>query len=400
MIKKRVDLLNIMLFVASPFLAIPSILYGVTQKSKFSLWLLIFTLGLVSYYYIPNFSDDKARYFEIYADFSNVSFIEMLTFFFISSQDFILQSLFYIASQLEIPAQLVFGVVTVITLSLIFKIYYDILDKSKIVSNKDSLLSLFLLILSISYLDLFSGIRFVFATAFIGYAYYQGLILQNQRKAYLYLGLACFTHFSTLTFIIGYFILRLSANKDYFFRIAFVLSLTFLLLPKGFLVDAFSSVGFSGALEEKGKAYIVEEDFIQSGINNGTFGSMVVHYVSILWLFSAYLYLLVTLKRLGPWRNIALFTATLINIFYSVPTIFFRYALIFKLVFTFLLIWELFKYKKTKYVYLFIGIFIMVNITQIIVTRNNLEKSFINSDNLFLLNIFTKPEITPNDFIY
>lgn len=92
--KQRIDLLNLIMFIVTPFLAIPTIIYGVVNKSKFSLSLLILMFGLVSYMYVPNFEDDRARYFELYDDFKDVSFLEMFSFFFLTSQDFILQSLF------------------------------------------------------------------------------------------------------------------------------------------------------------------------------------------------------------------------------------------------------------------------------------------------------------------
>jgi len=399
-INKRIDLLNVMLFLASPFLAIPSIFYGVIQKSKFSLGLLIMTFGLTSYYYIPNFSDDKARYFEIYEDFQGATFLDMFSFFFLSSQDFILQSLFYVASQMQIPAQLIFALVTIITLSLIFKIYYKIYDRFEKIEKKHALISLILLIFSLSYLDLFSGTRFMFATSFLVYSFYAGLIEKKKKLAIILLLVACFIHFSTVTFVAIYLMLLIYPKHSNLYKTIFFISMIFLLLPKDILFNLVSSLGFSGALEAKSKVYLNENDFIESGLETGTFGSFVIYYVGLLWIFASYIYLIITMKNKSLFRNIVLLLGAAINLFYAVPTVFFRYALIYKLLFTFLLIWELYREKRFKIVYTFIALFFMGNITQIIVTRNNIEKSFINADNFFLLNIFTKPEITPNDFIY
>ena len=97
---KKIGFLSLLIFILSPFMAIPSIILGVIRRSKFSLFLLVLLFGLVSYMYIPDYTNDRARYFEIYEDFKNSSFKEMFYFFFANSQDFILQSLFYFASKI------------------------------------------------------------------------------------------------------------------------------------------------------------------------------------------------------------------------------------------------------------------------------------------------------------
>ncbi|THD31520.1 EpsG family protein [uncultured Flavobacterium sp.] len=395
--KQRVDLLNLMLFIFSPFLAIPSIIYGVINKSKFSLLLLILMFGLVSYMYVPNFEDDKARYFEIYENYRDGSFMEMFTYFFLSSQDFILQTLFYVASQIDLPAQLVFSTVTIITISFIFFIYYKIINSFE--NNlKLGLLSFILLICSISYLDLLSGTRFMFATSFVLLSFYLGLV-GKKKWPFLLLFVAIFIHFSTLIFIPVYFALKFLPDKNKIFRLIFIISLIFLILPKSFAISLFEMLGLGGALQEKGKVYLDGNDFMEEGLGD-SFGTIVIFYVSILWIFMGYLYLFLTFKRENLFRNMVFLVGALINIFYATPTIFLRYAIVLKLLFVFMLIYELYRYKKSKAVNIFCIIFSMILTTQIIVTRNNIEKSFMNRDSLLLITIIDKEKMTPDDFIY
>lgn len=395
--KQRVDLLNLMLFIFSPFLAIPSIIYGVINKSKFSLLLLILMFGLVSYMYVPNFEDDKARYFEIYENYRDGSFMEMFTYFFLSSQDFILQTLFYVASQIDLPAQLVFSTVTIITISFIFFIYYKNINSFE--NNlKLGLLSFILLICSISYLDLLSGTRFMFATSFVLLSFYLGLV-GKKKWPFLLLFVAIFIHFSTLIFIPVYFALKFLPDKNKIFRLIFIISLIFLILPKSFAISLFEMLGLGGALQEKGKVYLDGNDFMEEGLGD-SFGTIVIFYVSILWIFMGYLYLFLTFKRENLFRNMVFLVGALINIFYATPTIFLRYAIVLKLLFVFMLIYELYRYKKSKAVNIFCIIFSMILTTQIIVTRNNIEKSFMNRDSLLLITIIDKEKMTPDDFIY
>ncbi|WP_277012815.1 EpsG family protein [Flavobacterium lindanitolerans] len=396
---KRIDLLNIMLFIVSPFLAIPSIISGVIQRSKVSLFLIILIFGLVSYLYIPNYTDDKTRYFEVYEDFKNSSFAEMFSFFFITSQDFILQSLFYFASQIGIPSQFVFAIVTMITVSIIFYIYYKIIDKFP-VSKSLGLLSLILIFFSFSYLDLLSGTRFMFATSFVLLAYYLGII-EKKKWAFLFLIIAVFIHFSTLIFIPIFFLLKFFPAKHNFYKTIFITSFIFLVLPKTFVVSTFELLGLGGALQEKGKVYLNEDDFITQGLTESdSTGGLIIYYFSILALFILYAYLIVTHKRKNIFRNITLVVAAAINVFYATPTIFFRYALVFKFFFSFLLIYEIYTYKDKRYIYIYIITFLMNILTQIIISRNNIEVSFFNKESLMLITIIDKEEVSPKDFIY
>ena len=388
-----------MLFIVSPFLAIPSIISGVIQRSKISLFLMILIFGLVSYLYIPNYSDDRARYFEVYEDFQNASFIEMFSFFFLSSQDFILQSLFYFASQIGIPSQLVFASVTMITVSIVFYIYYKIINGFP-VSKTFGLLSLVLIFLSFSYLDLLSGTRFMFATSFVLLAYYLGIV-EKKKWAFLLLIIAVFIHFSTLVFIPIFLLLRFLPNKNNFYKIIFIASFVFLVLPKTFVVSIFDLLGLGGALQEKGKVYLNDDDFITQGLTESdSSGGLIIYYISIVSLFLLYAYLIVTHKRAGIYRNITLVVAAVINVFYSTPTIFFRYALVFKFFFVFMLIYEFYIYKNKKHIYIFIVTFLMNVITQIIIARNNIEISFFNKESGMLITIIDKEKVSSKDFIY
>ena len=396
MIKKN-DLINILVFIVSPFFAIPSIIYGVINKSKISLTLLILLFGLVSFMYIPNFSDDRSRYFEIYDDFRNSSFSEVFAFFILSSQDFILQSLFYWASQFQIPAQLVFALVTMFSIGAVFFIYYKILNSYEFVNKRYGLISLLLLIFSISYLDLLSGTRFMFASSFVLLAFYLGII-EKKNWVILLLIIASFIHFSTLIFLPLFLVLKLFSNQYRIYKVIFLASLFFIVLPKSVVMSIFELLGLGGALQQKGESYLGGEDFIEKGIS-GSFGAVFIYYISLIWIFLGYGYLLITLNRNSTIRNVVFLTASLINVFYSTPTIFLRYAIILKFIFVFMLLIELYNYRKNLVIYFFGIVFILILGTQIIVARNNIEKSFVSAESLLMITIISKDKITPNDFI-
>lgn len=379
-------------------MAIPSIILGVIRRSKFSLFFLVLLFGLVSYMFIPLYSSDRARYFEIYEDFKNSSFTEMFYFFFLSSQDFILQSLFYFASQIEIPAQLVFACVTMFTVSVIFFLYYKIID-SFYINKIYGLLSLIILFLSISYLDLLSGTRFMFACSFVLLGYYFGIIKKN-KYAILYLIIALFVHFSTIIFIPIFLLLKFFFDSKYIHKILFIFSLVFIFLPRESLYSIYDIIPMGDALESKSNMYLKGEDFINEGLSKSD-GALIINYISYLNVFAIYLYLILTKNtKEDIYRKIVLTITAFSNLFYSSPTVFFRYVLLIKLFFILMLIRELYINKNKIYIYIFGVIFFMNVVTQIIISRNNIELSFFNKESLLLITIVDKENISSKDFIY
>jgi hypothetical protein len=238
----------------------------------------------------------------------------------------------------------------------------------------------------------------MFATSFIIQAFYFG-ILKKKKGGLLMLIIAPFIHFSTLIFIPLFLVLKVFSEHYRMYKIIFITSLCFIFLPNTIVISVFEALGLGGALQQKGEVYLIGEDFIESGIN-GSFGALFINYISLISIFLAYGYLLFSIKINSSIRNIFFLMAALINIFYFAPTIFLRYAIILKIFFAFILISELYQYRKKRVVYFFNIIFSTIIVSQIIVARNNIDKSFINMESLLLITIIDKDKITSKDFIY
>ena len=393
----KVSLFNAVLFSVSPFLAIPSILIGVINKSKFSLQLLVLLFGIVSYIFVPNLSDDRARYFELYENFQNSSYVELFAYLMIQGQDFILQSMFYIASQYNISAQYVFAIVTIISMSLIFSIYYKITQTEVYTTKEDRFYAIILLCLAIPYIDLFSGTRFMFANSFVLLAFYIGLI-EKKKSAFLLLVIASFIHFSTLVFIPIFSVLYFFPNSDKKYIVLFLISIFFLIIPASFILSLFNLFGFSGGLAVKQDAYLEGDDFIQNAINE-SYIAKIAFLLEMLFITISYVFLVFFSKSKGVFKNMVLFSASVINIFYSVPTIFFRYVLFLKLLFVFFLIHEIYSHKQKTWGFLFASILIGIFFFQIISGLPNIIETFLNKDVILLLQIILKNNMSPNDFI-
>lgn len=386
--KQRIDLLNLVLFIVSPFLSVPSVVYGVVKRSKISFVLLVFLFGIVSYLYIPNYSNDKTRYFEIYEMYKNSSFSELFYYYYANNQDFILQSMIFVASKIGVNAQFVFALVGIITMGILVFIFSKLFEKT---AKKHSILVLFLFLSSLPYTDMLSGIRFMFAASFVIFAFYQGIVLKK-KWLYIPLILATFIHFSTLIYIPIFFLVKYFPNKTKLYKIFFFVSFLFFIIPKSFIFSFFDSIGFQNGLQTKGSAYLEGDDFLSNALSIGSTFTLFVFYFTLIVIFTIYVYLVIY-KSDSVFRSIILLLAASMNVFYSVPTIFFRYGLVFVLFFIFLLIYELNFENKKKGLYFFCILFSVNLFINIIYTKDNIIKSIVNKDSLFMVTILDKDYI-------
>lgn len=394
---KKSDLLNGILFIISPFIAIPTIFFGILNKSKFSLQLLVLLFGVVSFIYIPNLSDDRARYFELYEDFKDGTYLQLFAYLMLTGQDFILQSMFYIASQISLPAQYVFAFTTSVTMSFILYVYRKITLNSYSTSPQLRFIALILLCLAIPYVDLLSGTRYMFAVSFVLMAFYKGLIERN-KIAFLFLLLAVCVHFSVFIFVLIFIVLYLFPYKYKLYKGLFIVSFLFVLIPIDFFMLGFNSLGISGGVEMKIEAYLGGDDFVKKGLEE-SYLKKIVYFLSLIWIFGIYLYTYFKIKNKSIFKNIVLFTAATINIFFSVPTIFLRYSIVLGFFFVILLITELYKNKYKLGVNFFGVILGLILFVQILFSLPNIKKTFINKNSLSLFSIMSNPPMKRSDFI-
>ncbi|MEC4114936.1 hypothetical protein VSO92_12570 [Myroides pelagicus] len=66
---KKGTIESVILFVLSPIFSLPAILHNIAKGNEFGNRLLIIFCSLISFLYIPSFSNDKMWYLESYAVF-------------------------------------------------------------------------------------------------------------------------------------------------------------------------------------------------------------------------------------------------------------------------------------------------------------------------------------------
>lgn len=387
-----------MLFFMSPFLSFPSILYGIYRKSTFSLKLFVLLFGLISFLYVPNQSNDKAFYFNLYWSFESFNFNEFIAYLVFSKRpDFFLHFLVYLFAKLSINVQYLFMTITIFTVGSFYYVFKQVSSRLKL-SYKEFFLCFLLVLFSFSLPDLFSGIKFYFASAFVILAFYRGLVQSKLTSSIICLFLAICTHFSSLLFVPIFVLIKLAPNKTSYFYFIYLLSFFFLLIPKEFLFGFMSNLNLTEGHAGKANVYLGNEDFVTKGIE-GSSGYFLIYTFSILWTYFAYIYLLFTKHHFSIFKNILYLSFAIVNITYSAPTVYARYLIPLKFIFAIVMLID---YNKTRNVFLLIMSVLLFSfnfITSLIILRYNFIETFSIKYIWTLLAVFMR-EITSDVFLF
>jgi len=373
---------SIVLFLLSPFLTIFFQINFVAKGSKFALNTLILTLGLIGYIFVPSYTNDKTRYYErheVLKDLNLKGFIEYLVL--TKRPDFFFEFLNFLFANCNINIQILFFLINTFSIYTIFKI-------SDLVTNyfkSDKRLICFLLILfSFALQHLYSGIRFTFASCILLWGIYFFQFKREKKMGVVLLLLSFATHFSMLVMVLAFTCYVFFKNIN--FKYVFYFSFIFLIIPKELLSQVFFYFDFNSGYGTKVDGYISEDDFITQNFNTN-FSSIVVYYARNIWIYFAYIYLLFDSKskKNNFLQLIFLLIATL-NLFYAFPTVFSRYLVVIKFLFT---IYLIFKYLNNKrdVVFLFLGLYLISFSVDLYVLRPNLIETFGDESNISLFTI-------------
>ncbi|MCT6764019.1 EpsG family protein [Riemerella anatipestifer] len=391
----QLNILSVLLFLLSPFLAIPPVLYGVLRKNKFSVFLLIIIVSFLSYLYVPNYSDDKSRYIEIYYYYKSLDIPNFILYQYARTNDFILQTFVKMAEMVGLKIQWVYFLVTLSFFMVLFSVFQKFVKEYRFKSS-EILFAFLLLLTSVSIIDLFSGTRFMFASSMMLYAYYQGFLEHKKWQPILWLLISINIHFGLIPFALFYVLLFFLKNKPMLIKVVFLASFLFLFLPKDFLKQLFDFIGLGGALAQKSDSYVKgDEDFSENYFKAAGSAGWIIYLTQMSWIFLMYFYLLLRIKSKEVFYLLILGSVAMMNIFFPTTTVFLRYALFIKLLFTLFLLGD---YKKTsmkKITLLFLVCYIAVWITQFIVMRNNIAESY-HADVILLLDILMQAPMNLN----
>jgi hypothetical protein len=385
-----------LLFIISPFFFLPVTIYGLYKKQAFSLVFLVLTIGLLSYLFIPLNNDDVTRHYNRYIYLQNLS-LNGLTASLATLADPFLSFYLFFMGKIGISFQIANTLLSLTAVSIYFYIFNKTVDMSM---NNKYFLCFLMIFFSFSLRGIFSGIRSGLATSMVLLSFYNSFLKKRNTNLSIFLLLfASLIHFSTLLFFPVYFFTLLLKDKPIVAKALFVISFSFVFIPKAALYKILSGIGiFGDAMLFQLEAYLTGGDFIEKGMIENR-SNILIFWGSHVWLFLAYFYLLLTLKRKNTLLRTLLYcNIFFINIFFQTPTVFERYALILKFLFALFFIFEYIQTKKAGMLYVFCALFSLRFIFELITSRYIILKSYFNSETFLLLTALLK-KITPQDWL-
>ena len=394
---KKNNVINTLAFIISPLFTIPIIFYSIYKKNNYSLSLIVVFIGLLSFLYVPSVTNDRVDYYNMFFQFKDYSLKNFIFYLgLIKRPDFIFHFLIFQFSKAGIDIQFLFFIVTSFTVGGSFFIFDKLSAKEKL-SRIYYFTGFLLFLFSFSYPHLISGMRQYLGMSFLLLAINDLLFEKKNFRGIVLASVAILTHFSLIIFIPALILLSSFHELNITYRVIFLFSFLFFLIPENLIVDFIMSLNLPEGYNAKIEAYLTGEDFIEQGINRGSSNYLLVYLFSIGWIYPAYIYLIYTIKRKSLIRNYNYLFFSFVNMFYTIPTIFWRYSFFLRIIFVLLIIYEL-KFHKIKPVYIFLCIFFISLLSQIIITRYNLFESYLNEYLISGFLVFLK-DIQPHDFL-
>lgn len=403
---KKGSLETLLVFLLSPFLSIPLIILQLKRNDKIGTSLLSILVGLIAFLYIPAISNDKARYFERYTNYQSFSFSQFSQFQIgLQKPDFVFDFIIFFCSKLPIRLEFAFLILTWLCVFLLFKIVNTIIEHLKI-TNYNYLHIALLVIFSFSLPSLFSGLRFTLGACFLVYGFFALIFERKKAKGLLFIFLATQTHFSLLFFVPAIFLFMLDRTNRINYRLLFLISFVFLMIPSTIISQVFSSVALSESLDAKTSVYVAGDDFVSQNFDTDD-GSLIIYIFRTLWYYVVLLILLLNNKRLifDAWSkyfiNFLYCLIFFVNFTYSFTTIFSRYTIVIRLFFLLYIVYQYLNKKSIwskKIFYLIMGFYLLAFLVDIYVLRINFSNSLFSKDSLTFFQILLK-KMTPYEFI-
>jgi hypothetical protein len=214
----------------------------------------------------------------------------------------------------------------------------------------------------------------------------------KDRKALslLFFIIAAVTHFSTLFYIPFYILFLLFKKSKLFFRGLFFVSFLFIFIPNNVLIQSIDTLGVGGIYKTKAQNYLGEEteDMTEKSIKTGNANNTLRLVVDNIWLLVAYAFLFYKKDDGTPFKALFLLVLSLNHILFLAPDAFFRYSIVSKLFLLLLLISVEWKAKTPKYTYIFLVIFALGFVFNLIALRTRLIDSFSDPKSYSLVTLF------------
>lgn len=388
------------LFILSPFLSLPNLLIGIYNKRINSFYLLAILFGIISYLFIPTISNDKATYYTLYDEFMNFSLEEFQEYLSLNT-DVIFYFLIYLFTSLGISVDYLFFFSTFFTVFTFFRFFLDIVNKDVLKKNIFFIMAS-VVIFSISLPNLFSGVRFYLAIAFVLWSYDFFFIKNKSIFGVLFLLLALQTHFSCLLYVPIFIMLYINKYNNLYglFKVLYFISFLMMLIPTDYITSKFALLNMSDSFKEKGDAYVSIEGNLASILDKGNVNNMLLYFISNAWIYLGYFYIIISIRRFNKFRPFVLLLITFCNFFFAFPVIFNRYLLLISILFVIMICYEYtLKQASITWLRIFLVVFGLSFFSNGFTMWSQISHSVFTGESISTLTLLFKENITKDKFI-
>lgn len=394
------------IFLLSPFLSIPFLLLQFKRKDRWASVMFSFLVGIIAYLYIPAVSNDKAKYYIRYEFYKNLSLSDFYNFLVsLKKPDFIFDFILFAARKYNIRLEFVFFALTFLCVYLLFNIINSIIEQTQSKSYNYLLVSV-LTFFSFSLPSLYSGLRFTLGASILVFGIYQLLFLKNKVIGIILIIIATQTHFSLLYFIPALAIFSFDKFEKVDYRLFFLLSLLFLLIPTSVTSSIFSFMSLSESLDAKTSVYVDGKDAVSQNFDSNQ-SSKILYILRTAWYYMMLIILIFYHKKLifNDWSKKFIYLLYIfiffVNFTYSFTTVFSRFSIVIKLLFLLYIVYLYLNINTVftkKVFYLILFFYALTFLIDVYILRINFMKSLFSSDNLLIIQIINK-KINYNEFI-
>lgn len=309
------DIVMGVLFFLLPFWSTPLIIFQLIKTRRVFYTILISTLfGLIASLLAP--TGDLYRLYMIYFDFQEYNVDSFISFLSVKP-DFLFYAILYVFAKLGLSIRII---IFFMTFSF-FQLSFNLLLKHR---KKINVLILLLFVLQFDFLLQGLFLRFPLAMLLVIYAFLNKL--EGKKYSLLLLIIASTIHFGALISIPIYFLSRLSLKKLNTFLLLSLLiipfgSYIFIFLTSN-LLEWFPNIPFKEKLEDYFLGYWALEYF-----EDRTWKALFQFYTERTLYLVVLLYFIVT-KYKNSYRPYVISFLILINILFSFPNLFGRYAVL------------------------------------------------------------------------
>lgn len=249
----RNELLVILIFIIYPLASLPLILVEIYNRKKYAYTLLSLFMGLCAILF-PPFADlyrHQLDYYHFATGDLNILFSNQKNF------DFILYFISKIFALTGIHFELIRFLFAFLSYQIIFWVFRDIVKNNVFLqqSQKYFFIAFICAFLAVPFIWIVTGLRYMMATMFVALGVYL-LFFKNKKIGWLWIVIACCTHFGVLMIVLFMIIFKLFPFIKFGKKWTIITTIVLFLFSSSLMLMFYDLLTFDEDLKRVGYVYI------------------------------------------------------------------------------------------------------------------------------------------------